>query len=800
MRRILFHLTVRCALEYVRRQWLARPLAVFSVCFLLGMIHGEALRLSAVFALLLAGFLLALHFGLKKKHVCLALLPMLAAFLLGDARMLAALDANPPVRENFSVCFEGTVVSDPGYNASKDRIICVLKLNQVDGRDTQCSVRLYLRSDVMPLEGIEYGQRLSCFGHVWPQDAATNPFQYDGMKGLRAKGLAGMAAAKLEDVQVLSTRSTGPGALRIQFWHAVSDRIDALFPENADLVRAFVLGDRTGLEENTRTDFSRTGVAHLICISGLHISVLAMAVSKLLSRLFSRRASVYGTLAAVLTYGYLIGFPASFVRAMVMFTVYAFAPIAGMPSDAVTRLSAALLLMLIIRPFNLYDGGFVLSFSASAGILLLTEPIEMLFGVDRLKKMKPHPRKILRMGQRLIRYFPQLLCTTLAAQLATLPAVIRYFGAQPLISIPVNLIAIPLAMAAYPLSLIALMLSAICMPLGQGIALASDFAFGLLLKLIHAFAELPAGSIRSPCFPVWLIYLHALLVLLSSGLNRIAARIRRFLPLALTLLIGVSMLNAWIHALEFSVVFLDAGQADSAVIRAEGHVYVCDAGDLYSPLADYAAGSCLGVDAVFLSHPHSDHAAGLAELLEKMPPKVIYLPEGWDDFESSESVAAGIEAAQQLGIPIIELSAGDEVQLGKDMICRVYSPWKSVKSANDVSLLLEFSSGGNSVLFTGDISKSGEPELLPDVDILKVPHHGSDTACSEALLSAASPEVAIISVGENSYGHPSGEVLERLSDSGSEIYRTDQCGAITVRFDHRGNIHVETYLPVEVFE
>ena len=140
------------------------------------------------------------------------------------------------------------------------------------------------------------------------------------------------------------------------------------------------------------------------------------------------------------------------------------------------------------------------------------------------------------------------------------------------------------------------------------------------------------------------------------------------------------------------------------------------------------------------------------------------------------------------------------MQLGKDMICRVYSPWKSVKSANDVSLLLEFSSGGNSVLFTGDISKSGEPELLPDVDILKVPHHGSDTACSEALLSAASPEVAIISVGENSYGHPSGEVLERLSDSGSEIYRTDQCGAITVRFDHRGNIHVETYLPVEVFE
>ena len=113
------------------------------------------------------------------------------------------------------------------------------------------------------------------------------------------------------------------------------------------------------------------------------------------------------------------------------------------------------------------------------------------------------------------------------------------------------------------------------------------------------------------------------------------------------------------------MVFLDAGQADAAVVRTEGHVYLFDVGDAYSPVTDYATATCLGVDAVFLSHPHFDHAGGLAELLEAMRPGTIYVPEGWFDFDTGETVRAGIALAQEMDIPIVELTAGDEIQLSE---------------------------------------------------------------------------------------------------------------------------------------
>lgn len=734
----------------------------------------------------------------KRKAQRFALL-MLAAFLLGNARMAVEFEINPAVPERFSVSFQGTVISEPYLNESTERIICEFNLREIDGVPVNHDVRLYLRSDAVELTGIEYGQRLDCYGHVWPQDHATNPYEYDGMNALRADGLDGMAAAKLEDVSITPS-SPSLGRLRVKVRQAISARIDQLFPENANLVRAFVLGDRNGLDQEMRAAFNQTGVSHLICISGLHISTLAMAVSRLLSLKFSRKASAFGTLTAVLLYGFLIGFPASLVRATVMFAVYSLAPVAGRPSDSITRLAAALLGMLIFAPFSVYDGGFVLSFTASAGILLLSEPLECLFRVDGLKRMKPHPRRALRLAQKAIRYFPLLLCTTLAAQLASLPAVIGYFGSQPLISIPVNLLAIPIAMTAYPIALIALGLSVIWMPLGQAVALLSDCMFSLLIRLIDVFASVPIGVLRSPNYPGWLLAVHCVLVLTASGLNRISIRIRRFLPVGIVLLVGVSMLNAWVHTLGFTAVFLDAGQADAAVIKAEGHVYLYDVGDLYSPTADYVSGSCLGVDAVFLSHPHYDHAAGLTELIEQLPPKVIYVPEGWFGVDAAESVAAGIDEAKAKGIPVVELSDGDELQLSENVVARVHSSSNPSNSINDLSMLLELRYYDCGLLYTGDLTAECEPQSLPDIDILKVPHHGSSKATSERFAQMTSPEVAVVSVGENNYGHPSDEVLQRLQAIGTNVYRTDHCGAVEVKVDSSGEINVKTYIPQEAFK
>ncbi len=260
-----------------------------------------------------------------------------------------------------SIPFEGKVVSEPSLNADGDRIVCALRVDEMDGAPVRHTVRLYLRSDLLPLEGIDTGQRLSCFGHIWPQDAATNPYEFDAREWLLSDGMTGMAAAKLEDVEVVSC-DPGLGGWMIAARRAISDRIGELFPDNAELVHAFVLGDRTGMDSELTERFSQTGITHLICISGMHISVLAVAVSALLNRILPRRAAVAVTLAVILGYGFLIGFPASLIRATVMFASFSIAPVLGRPSDPVTRLATALLGMLAFNPLFILDGGFTLSF------------------------------------------------------------------------------------------------------------------------------------------------------------------------------------------------------------------------------------------------------------------------------------------------------------------------------------------------------------------------------------------------------------------------------------------------------
>ena len=347
----------------------------------------------------------------------------------------AALDCTYKTRRfpsGFSIEFEGAVVSEPALNADGDRIVCALRVDEMDGEPADCTVRLYLRSEILPLEGIEYGQRLSCFGHIWPQDAASNPYEFDAQEWLLSDGMTGMAAAKLEDVRVTAF-DPGLGGWAISVRGAISERIGALFPHNAELVRAFVLGDRTGMDSDLTERFSQTGITHLICISGMHISVLAAVVSALLNRIVSRRASVAITLAVIVGYGFLIGFPASLIRATVMFASFSLAPVFGRPSDPITRLCTALLAMLAFNPLFVLDGGFALSFQASAGILLLDPPLERLFGVDRLRQIKPRAGRMANLALRAAKYFPQLLCSTLAAQLNTRSSVSLSFPPPPLL-------------------------------------------------------------------------------------------------------------------------------------------------------------------------------------------------------------------------------------------------------------------------------------------------------------------------------------------------------------------------------
>ena len=442
------------------------------------------------------------------------------------------------------------------------------------------------------------------------------------------------------------------------------------------------------------------------------------------------------------------------------------------------------------------NSGFALSFAASAGIILLAEPLATLLHLEGALRRRKGLNWLGRRSQDLRIYFAGLLIGSLAAQLAILPVVIASFGVQSVLSLPFNLVCVPLCMLGYLAALASLLLSVVWLPLGIGPGWIADGLLSLLTRVTRWSAALPLTGLRVGRYPWWLIAAHIGLILAASGLSRVKLGRRKWLPLLLIAVAALSSLNTWARALPFSVTFLDADQADCAVVRAQGHTWLVDAGDTYTPAADYLSATCLRLDGVVLSHPHQDHAGGLTDILTVFRPGAIYVPVGWDEAEDvSPAVTEGMELAEEMGVPIVELAAGDVIPLSRDAALEVLSPDReSVPgSVNDMSLLTLVSCGGQRVLFTGDLTTEGEPEHVPDADILKVAHHGAKDGSSAAFLAAVSPKIAVVSVGENNFGHPSEEVLARLEDTGARILTTRDEGAISMIW-LGGAWRIRTYL------
>ena len=763
-----------------------RPLLLAAALFLLGCILQFAVSFSCAALSIALAFAFMAALLLRRRGAIAAAVLVLALLPLGALRFEFAWRAVEPMPDQSDALLCGRISEEPDFNAATQRTICVLSELTVDGAPERGRLRLYLRGDEAMLQGVRLGQRVEVIAHIRPADAATNPGQFDNANFFRAHGLRNYATAEIESAALSDPESRLtdlPERMRV----ALGARIDRLFSENADIARALILGDRSRLSSEARANYNRAGAAHLLAISGMHISILAGALALLLRCYFNRSKAFGLTLVLLIAYGVLTGFTPSVFRAIVMFAFLGMAPMAGRRSDALTRLGASMLLYLFIRPLAILDAGFVLSYGATAGILLLSPPLSRL---PVLRLASQRDAEFLKPLRRLLRWIVGMLTMTIAAQLSILPAVAHYFGAQPVWSLVTNLIAAPLTMLGYILALIAVLFNF------APLAASADFLFSLLTRLVVGIASLPLAELRIARFPLWLTLICALICIAASDLSRLPVQLRNPLPFVLLLAIPLANLCAWITTLGVSVVFLDVGQADCAVIRSEGRVYLVDVGDSYTPAADYLSAMNYRPEAVLLTHPHVDHAGGLADILEVYVPKRVYVSANWDSFEEDPALNAALESARAGGAEIIAVSAGDEIALSEHVVLRVLAPKEgfSTNSANDDSLILRLEYGDARALFLADASAEITEGLAGDIDLLKVAHHGARDGTNAALLAETTPSAAMISVGRNnSYGHPVPRVLQLLEASGARIFRTDRSGAVTCRIHEDGTLQLRGY-------
>jgi competence protein ComEC len=528
-----------------------------------------------------------------------------------------------------------------------------------------------------------------------------------------------------------------------------------------------------------RTAFSRSGLAHVLALSGQQVTLLLIALGLVLAPLGVRRYPVL--IGLLIAYVLIVGPGPSVVRAALMGGAALVTLWLGRGRlEILPALGLSAICTLLAGPRWIGDLGWQLSHLAVLGLAVFAPVVTRALG-----RFKPATRAPLleHVRWRVLSFVALTLGTTLAAQAATLPLSASAFGIVPLASPVANLIAAPLVMVLVPLGFLAAVLG----PALGGIVnvLVGPLSHLTLetARVLSAWPALPWGTVSGLGF---MAYFASLTVFALALYGRVRWN------LALTTVL-VAMLVTAIPASRphAEIVYLDVGQGDSSLIRLpEGDILVDGGGSVRSPFdvgerVVVPALRAMGVKrllAVVATHADVDHIEGLVSVLARFP--VGRLIVGIDKEPGLDPVwDAVIRAAKSHGVPIQSVRRGQTWILGQARLVFLNPTWtpNGTDNPNSVSFTLDYR--GRRSLFLGDSPAEIEAQVFPgQLEVLKLAHHGSRFSTSETLLDRTHPRVAIISSGaRNTYGHPAADVLERLRSRGISVYRTDRDGAI--RYD-----------------
>ena len=569
-----------------------------------------------------------------------------------------------------------------------------------------------------------------------------------------------------------------------ELMNAVRGSIVRVFPEDVqDIMLALLIGDTHGVYEDVELDnaLSVTGVAHVVSVSGMHLGFLYSALSALLGR---RRAFFVGVPVLVL-FTFMAGCSSAIVRACVMLVLSMLGTVLRRDYDPLAGLAMALLLLLAENPVSVASVSLQLSFASMLGLILITPRLNRWFN-RRFRGAKGRVKGICRTAW-------SAFSASLGATVFTAPVVAVIFGYVSLLSPLANLLTLWAVSLAFTLGFAAAALGLIYAPLGIACAWLAAWPARYFVWCISLLARIPYAAVYTADGGVvwWLLFTYAVFI------AAIVMRRRRGLRLAVPALCSAAVLAAVLissalrTADERSVTVLDVGQGQSiALLSGESAVVVdCggmgswdDAGDVAS---EYLLGrGRYGIDALVLTHLHSDHADGAARLLTRVKVGTLYMPEGTDD--SDGELAGILEAAARRGTEVVEISEDTAVSL-PGLELSLTAP-QDTGDENERGLVVRASIGEYDTVITGDVGAPTERLLaeegkLPPSELLIAGHHGSRSSNSFELVSAVRPETVVVSVGYNSYGHPTDEALVRLPVTGADIYRTDVNGDVTVTIE-----------------
>lgn len=586
----------------------------------------------------------------------------------------------------------------------------------------------------------------------------------------------------MQHASVAVERRSGPPPLA-RLRAAAGRSIDRDFGTDAPLVRALLIADRSDLAPEVRDEFAAAGLAHILAIAGLHIGfiVLALSLAFEIAGLPKQRAAL-ATIVVIVFYVATIGAPVPAVRSATMLVVLLGTRMAQRPTSrwAIVALGAG---HAIISPRVVLDVGYQLSVVGVAS-MIAAGLLGKRLGVHRL----PHVPK----------WIALTMLGTTVATIGSAPIVAWTFGRVSVVAPLSNLAATPLIAVAQPMLFLGMLLAPVP-PLARFVADAAHFILVGLTSVAHVSAALPAASVGvAPSVTA------AVVACLMSGAVIVTCASQDWERPATIALLSAGLL-AWLPRTplvrgELELHMIDVGQGDAIALRTpNGHWILFDAGGAWrggdagrSTVVPYLGRRGGPLDLFVLSHPHTDHVGGAANVLRVLHPPT-YVDAGFPG--AAEAYRASLDAARDLHVRWARAHPGDDITVD-GVALHILAPDSTWTAALDdpnlssVVVLAEY--GDVRMLFMGDAERPEEDWLLAhaagelQADILKVGHHGSKTSSSDRFLDAVQPRLALVSVGAgNVYHLPTPAIMERLAAHGAQVLRTDRLGTIVARTDGR---------------
>lgn len=674
-----------------------------------------------------------------------------------------------------------TIISD--IQEKEYKKVCIAKIVR---NNKKILINIKMSQDI---PSIKYGDLLYIEGEFKQPEEARNYKGYNYKQYLKTKKIIG--TVELEKVKILKS-SNGSFIHNIQKY--IRDTINGtLTDEEGNLLLAILLGDKDKLSEDIQESFKTSNLSHMLAVSGAHVSYIILGLTYVLQNsIIGKKNGKIVCIIFLLAFMAITNFTPSVTRACIMAILTLFSSIIYRKSDVYTNISVAALITLIFNPYSLLDLGFQLSYGGTIGIIIF---------IKRIQEKKSNSK--------VINYIKQMALVSIYANIIIIPIMMYHFNTVSFTFIISNIMASPILGIIVITGFLFIIASITVKPLIRLIAIFIKPILSILIKISQICSKLPFSSILvvTPYIFNVISYYAIILYCIKSKKNNKC-------KIIICLLIVLILINfiIYIFPQKLRIFFIDVGQGDSTlIITPDKKTVLIDGGGSDSfdvgekVLLPYLLDRrILKIDYVLISHFDTDHCGGILTIMEKVKVKNIIISE---QAEHSENYERFKKLMINKKIRLIEVKKGDKIKIGRYSEFKILFPPSRLLSENPLnnnSIVAQFNYNNFKMLFTGDIEKLAEQQILKTekaeirADILKVAHHGSKTSSIPEFIKAVRPKIALIGVGKNNtFGHPNQQTIKNLENIKCRIYRTDLQGEIIIKIDQKGRMNVKSKLKIK---